>query len=114
MTTPSGPMTTVCECGRSIWCSYCVACVEHCLTETGDACEEIDRLRAEVERLKSDAAWLGLNAYILKIEKERDALRAALQDLCDAIPDETVEQDPPLGAWLKIARDALRESGEVK
>jgi hypothetical protein len=34
-------------------------------------------------------------------------LRKALQDLCDAIPDATIADDPPLGCWVDAALAAL-------
>ena len=38
----------------------------------------------------------------------------ALRDLCDAIPDETVANDPPLGGWIARARDAIAKVGVDK
>lgn len=37
-------------------------------------------------------------------------LLAALRDLCDAIPDETIADDPPLGVWVTQARAALAKA----
>jgi hypothetical protein len=37
-------------------------------------------------------------------------LLAALRDLCDAIPDETVGDDPPLGVWIQHGRDAIAKA----
>ena len=34
-------------------------------------------------------------------------LLSALRDLCDAIPDETVAADPPLGVWVDRARAVI-------
>lgn len=37
-------------------------------------------------------------------------LLTALRDLCDAIPDATVEADPPLGCWVEMAREAISKA----
>lgn len=44
---------------------------------------------------------------VARICESHEALREALQDLCDAIPDATVQADPPLGAWVERARVAI-------
>jgi hypothetical protein len=43
------------------------------------------------------------------IREQRDVLLVALRDLCDAIPDSTIAADPPLGAWLNIARVVIEQ-----
>ncbi len=40
-------------------------------------------------------------------EAEARSARVALRDLIDAIPEATLEADPPLGAWVQIAEAAL-------
>lgn len=40
------------------------------------------------------------------------ALGAALRDLIDAIPAETLAADPPLGAWCEVAESVLRSTPE--
>lgn len=76
--------------------------------------DERDRLRAEVERLtrlldvKVDQTLLDAASECTSLRKERDALRAALEDCamcldCDRHAD-----------YARKLLDALRESGEVK
>jgi len=60
--------------------------------------DSMESLRAERDALKADNA---------RLTQERDRLATALLDLCDAIPDTTLADDPPLGAWVDIARAAL-------
>ena len=44
------------------------------------------------------------------LSEQRDSLLTALRDLCDAIPDETIAEDPPLGCWVDAARAAIAKA----
>lgn len=62
---------------------------------------------------------IGRDAIATRCAEAESALasvRAALRDLLDAIPDETLKADPPLEAWAQAAERALAASsaGETK
>ena len=44
------------------------------------------------------------------LSEQRDSLLTTLRDLCDAIPDETIAKDPPLGCWVDAARAAIAKA----
>ena len=68
---------------------------------------EVDAERIENTHLRE--AFVTMERAANERELEAEWLRVALTDLCDAIPDDIVKADPPLGCWVKAARSALED-----
>ena len=69
--------------------------------------QELDDCRARLADLRKD--YDHKDAQLAEARQQRDALVAALRDVCDAIPDATITADPPLGAWVNQARAVLAQ-----
>ena len=70
----------------------------------------LDELEAErIENTHLREAFVTMERAANERELEAEWLRVALTDLCDAIPDDIVKADPPLGCWVKAARSALED-----
>jgi hypothetical protein len=81
-------------------------------THSKDA--EIARLQRKVDAIPTAADWERVSDELdreadarTKAEARVTALTAALRDLIDAIPEQTLVDDPPLRCWVDEAERVL-------
>lgn len=78
-----------------------------CMTPAFRVRDENDRAVVTLDCGRTADPVIEANARLIAAAPD---LLVALRDLCDAIPDETITADPPLGCWVEAARAAIAKA----